>query len=154
MGRDGRFREDLYYRLDVQRVNVPPLRTRSEDVLLLVRHFTQELGGSLRLSSRAEKLLVGYSWPGNVRELENEVRRLLTVDARELSAQHLSAEIRLGRGVAQATAGLSGKTMAQVEREMVEVALRECGGNKSQAARQLGIPRSTLYGLLERYDLK
>jgi transcriptional regulator with PAS, ATPase and Fis domain len=151
---DNRFREDLYYRLDVLRINVPPLRKRPEDVLLLFDLFVREAGHDpLEFSPRARQLLTRYAWPGNVRELQNEARRLLTVTARQISSAHLSLEICEGRGVSQSSADTGGRTLGEVEAEMVAAALRECDGNKSQAARKLGIPRSTLYRLIERHEL-
>ncbi|MGE0711980.1 MAG: sigma 54-interacting transcriptional regulator [Planctomycetota bacterium] len=150
----GGFREDLFYRLDVLRIDVPPLRARQEDVPILIEHFGAQEGRPLALTPRALHLLVSYTWPGNVRELRNEVRRLCALGARELSAQQLSPEVREGRGVSQALGGLSGKTLAEVEREMVQGALASCQGNKAQAARQLGVPRSTLYSLIKRHGLE
>jgi transcriptional regulator with GAF, ATPase, and Fis domain len=152
---EGGFREDLFYRLDVLRVHVPPLRERSEDVPLLMRHFAQSEGvASLELTSTARDRLTAYTWPGNVRQLANEVRRLVSVQGlTRVTVQDLSPEVREGRGVARADGGLSGKTLPQVEREMLETALRACQGNKSRVARQLGIPRTSLYHLLERHGL-
>jgi len=150
---EGSFREDLYYRLDVLRVTVPALRERPEDILPLLTFFAEQSGARLDLSPRARELLTGYAWPGNVRELENEVRRLLALGNRRVSGQQLSAEVQEGRGVARAPDALAGKTLGQVEEQMVRAAMRECNGNKSRAARQLGLPRSTLYSLLERYGL-
>lgn len=151
---EGRFREDLYYRLDVLRINVPPLRQRAEDIPLLLDHFMEQAGQPpLRLSPKASKLLLSYSWPGNVRELFNEARRLATLGLPTISAPHLSTEIREGRGVSRAVGDLSGKTLGDIERQMVEAAIRDCKGNKSRAARQLGIPRTTLYHLLNRYGI-
>ncbi|MBL4850494.1 MAG: sigma-54-dependent Fis family transcriptional regulator [Planctomycetes bacterium] len=150
----GRFRPELFYRLDVLRIEVPSLRTRPEDIALLFDHLLQFTGRRVKLSSRAQRLLLGYSWPGNVRELDNEVRRLASFGQAQVSAQQLSAVIREGRGVARARPEVSGQTLEQVEQHMVEAAVRDCGGNKSRAARQLGIPRTTLYHLLKRYGLK
>ena len=155
--KEGSFREDLFYRLDVIRLELPPLRERLEDVPLLIEHFATREGTALRLTPRALRLLVSYAWPGNVRELANEVRRLSTIAARELSAQHLSEEIRTGHGLSSAAAGessLAGKTLAEVERELVRAALAACAGNKAQAARQLGVPRTTLYSLLKRHGFE
>ena len=114
---------------------------------------TRTVSRPLRLTPRALHLLVSYSWPGNVRELRNEVRRLCALDAREISAQQLSPEVRAGRGVSKATGNLAGKTLAEVERELVQSALEATDGNKAQAARQLGVPRSTLYSLIKRHGL-
>ncbi|MCA8924472.1 MAG: sigma-54-dependent Fis family transcriptional regulator [Planctomycetes bacterium] len=149
-------RPELYYRLDVHRIALPPLREHPEDIPLLVERFGSEHKGSaLRLSPRALELLRSYPWPGNVRQLENEARRLAALGGIKLSANHLSPEIRAGQGLGGGIpASYAGKTLADVEREMVTLALESCGGNKSRAARQLGIPRSTLYHLIERYGLE
>jgi transcriptional regulator with GAF, ATPase, and Fis domain len=150
---DGSFRRDLFYRLDVLRVTVPPLRLRTGDVPQLLRHFFVEEGAAPALTPRARRLLEAYAWPGNVRELRNEVQRLAGLGKAEVTAQDLSVEVREGRGVGAVSVDTSGRTLAEVERAMIEEALRACGGNKSQTARQLGIPRSSLYVLLERYGL-
>ncbi len=154
--RSGDFREDLYYRLDVLRINVPPLRKRPEDIPVLLAHFLvrETRGVPLEMTPKALELLVGYSWPGNVRELENEARRLSTLGLQRITARQLSDEVRQGRGLARAGGNYSGKTLKEVEREMVMAALRETGGNKARAARQLGIPKTSLYHLLERFDLR
>jgi transcriptional regulator with GAF, ATPase, and Fis domain len=149
------FRQDLYYRLDVLRISVPPLRQRPQDVVGLLKHFfLQARRPKLELSAKAVSLLESYAWPGNVRELRNEALRLTSLTAKSpLSAQHLSEKVREGRGVSRGPEGFSGKTLKEVEREMVESALRDCGGNKARTARQLGIPRPSLYHLLKRHGL-
>jgi serine/threonine-protein kinase PknK len=150
----GTLRADLYYRLDVLRILVPPLRQRREDVLLLFEDVVTRLGAPpLRFSDKARELVTGFAWPGNVRQLENEARRLVALGLREVTHVQLSPEVREGRGVARGPVVGSGKTLGDVERDMVEAALRDCKGNKSRAARQLGIPRSTLYHLIDRYGL-
>ena len=150
----GAFRQDLYYRLDVLRVVVPPLRERPGDLELLVEHFLEELPGATpRLSPQALRALMAYPWPGNVRELRNEVLRLTTLGVPTIEPEHLSPELLHGPGPAGAESGV-GKTLAELEREAIEAALRRCDGNKSMAARQLGIPRTTLYALLERHGLE
>jgi len=150
----GRFREDLFYRLDVLRLFVPALRERSEDVLESFHAFAAEVDPrKLTLTPRAQELLMSYPWPGNVRELRNEARRLAESPQRTVSAQQLSNAIQEGRGVSAARGTLSGKTLAEVEQAMIETAIKECRGNKSRAARQLGIPRTTLYHLIERYGI-
>jgi transcriptional regulator with GAF, ATPase, and Fis domain len=160
---EGLFREDLFYRLDVQRIAVPALRDRVGDLLHLATHFSEAASASpargqsprrLAFTDHALELLRSYVWPGNVRELENEVRRLTALDVDRISARQLSPEIREGRGVSRAKGDMSGKTLGEMERAMVEAALEEASGNKARAARQLGIPRSSLYSLLERYGLK
>ena len=150
----GAFRSDLYYCLDVLRVPVPSLRERPEDLELLIAHLTERAGGEpLTFSPAAAERLRAYSWPGNLRELENEVRRLAAHAGRQISSLQLSAEVREGRGVPRASGALGGKTLGDVTRAMVEAAIRDSGGNKSRAARQLGVPRTTLYHLLDRYGL-
>lgn len=151
------FREDLYYQLDAHRVIVPPLRQRPEDINLLLDHFTRRNSdqASLKLSPHALELLHAYAWPGNVRELESEVGRLLTLGRDTLPAKTLRPEIQKGQGVPRPINPMyAGLTLEGVERETVRAALANCKGNKSRTARQLGIPRSTLYHLLERHGLQ
>jgi transcriptional regulator with GAF, ATPase, and Fis domain len=150
----GQFREDLYYRLDVLRLHLPPLRQRPDDIPALLAHVLEaESAVPVEVTPKALELLTGYAWPGNVRELENEARRLAALGELRITARHLSPEISQGRGLARAAGTYSGKTLGEVEREMVAAALRETGGNKARAARQLGIPKTTLYHLIERYQL-
>ena len=150
----GQFREDLYYRLDVLRIAAPPLRQRPQDIPALLNHFLALGGGpNVEVTPKALELLVGYAWPGNVRELENEARRLATLGAEKLTVRDLSEEVREGRGLSRAGGTYSGKTLSEVEKEMVAAALRESGGNKARAARRLGIPKTTLYHLIDRYQL-
>jgi DNA-binding NtrC family response regulator len=151
----GTFRRDLYFQLDVMRLVVPPLRQRVEDLPLLLEAFdlqARDDGPTLRFSERAVKLLNAYTWPGNLRELKNEVLRLKARGEPRVSGKFLSDEIREGRGVA-APGNFAGMTLGDVEREMVRLAVDRCGGNKARAARQLGIPRSTLYHLIQRHGL-
>lgn len=152
----GEFRLDLYYRLDVLRLQVPPLSQRSEDIPALLAHFLRQESPRKKLdvSPKAVELLRGYAWPGNVRELENEARRLASLGTARLSNRHLSPEIREGRGLAGGKGTYTGKTLAEVEREMVVQALEASKGNKARAARALGIPKTTLYHLLDRYQLR
>ena len=138
------------------RVQVPPPRQRQKDIPLLCEHFARKAGGhpGWKLSDRAKQLLVDYAWPGNVRELENEVRRWVARGLCEVTATQLSDEIREGKGVARAQGDLSGRTLGDVERQLVEAAMKACAGNKSKAARQLGIPRTSLYHLIRRYEME
>jgi len=147
-------REDLFYRLDVMRIVVPPLRQRRADVPLLVDELVgRHAERAVEISPRAVELLSAYPWPGNVRELENEVRRLCALGKRRVSAQQLSPEVREGRGVSSGPGDLSGLTLGEVEERLVRTALADCDGNKARAARQLGVPRSTLYHMLDRYGI-
>jgi DNA-binding NtrC family response regulator len=144
----GRFREDLYYRLNVLPINVPPLRERPEDVLPLAQHFLAKFGSSShRFEPEAiEKLLV-HTWPGNVRELENVIERsVLLASSSTLSP----ADIRLDLAPARAAAAGApaflppNMTLDEYEQSILREALKRSNGNKSQAARLLGITRNAL----------
>ena len=151
--KEGRFREDLYYRLDVLRIALPPLRERREDVPALLREAFARAGRpDAELAPDALAALVAHRWPGNVRELENEVRRLVAREAGRIERGHLSSELRGGTPSGRVET-FQGKTIAQVEKEMVLGALKRANGNKTQAAKELGISRGTLYQLLERHGL-
>jgi serine/threonine-protein kinase PknK len=149
------FREDLYFQLDAHRIVTPPLRQHTEDLPLLIEHFTRQATdkASLKLSAHALEVLAAYSWPGNVRELKNEVGRLVALESASIPAKALSPEIQEGRGVSGGKIDYAGLTLEGVEREVIQAALAGCKGNKARAARQLGVPRSTLYHLLERHGL-
>ncbi|MDF1662314.1 MAG: sigma-54-dependent Fis family transcriptional regulator [Planctomycetota bacterium] len=147
---EGRFREDLYYRLDVLRLTVPPLRERSEDIPLLVDHICSNLGVTLTFANRTMDLLKAWSWPGNVRELENEIRRLSLDGSGRVPAKRLSPKI-LGP-TANKVSSNPGQ-IKDIERVMIEQALEAANGNKAKAARALGIPRTNLYRLIDEYGL-
>ena len=157
----GRFREDLYFRLNVLVMKLPPLRERSEDIPLLVDHFLAKHGemfgkGGVRLSDDALRTLVGYPWPGNVRELENCIERgLLLCEGDLLDVASLPENLR-GKGAGGANIGippdsLSIKKAEEImERELIRRALEKTGGNRTHAARLLEIShRSLLYKLKE-----
>jgi DNA-binding NtrC family response regulator len=156
--RNGEFREDLYYRLNVIQVQIPPLRARTEDILPLAEHFlarsAARAGKSLRgFHEAANKILLGHHWPGNVRELENVVERAVALcDRTIIGAEDLPPALRerknpdrLGTAVAQ------GLTLDQLEREYIERVLQAEGGNKTRAAQRLGLDRKTLYRKLDEY---
>lgn len=153
---EGVFRQDLYYRLDVLRVVVPPLRERLEDLELLIEHFLEALPEPTpTLSAPALRALRSYPWPGNVRELRNEVLRLTTLGVATIEPGHLSlGQPSPGRPAPAGPEFGAGQTLAELERQAIEAALRRCEGNKSRAARELGIPRTTLYALIERHGLE
>jgi Nif-specific regulatory protein len=160
---EGRFREDLFYRLKVFPIRVPPLRERSEDVPLLAAHFLrkycQDFGRAVTgFSQQAMEMLQAYKWPGNVRELENEVQRLvIQVDDEEfVQPEHLSPKIRQSEGVIERmhpTKGTLREMMDQVEKRMLIEALKEHGNNKSQTAKTLGITREGLHKKLKGFGL-
>ncbi|WP_242371727.1 sigma-54 interaction domain-containing protein [Anaeromyxobacter sp. SG26] len=146
---EGRFREDLYYRLKVLVLRLPPLRERREDVLPLARQFlSAERRPPAGLAPDAERLLLAYAWPGNVRELQN-VMRHAAVLARggEIRPEHLPEELLRPAARAEPPA----RTLAEVEREHVLRVLEAFGGSQVEAARALGIGRNTLWRKLRAY---
>jgi Nif-specific regulatory protein len=157
----GRFREDLYYRLNVFTVHLPPLRERGDDVLLLADHFARSLGarmgkGEPGLSRDARDALLAHTWPGNIRELQNAIERALIVsDGGLLTAAQLGITPRTPP--APPTADDHGpathQSLAGWERQIVVDALKTARGNKSRAARVLGLTRSQLYTRLKRFGL-
>ena len=148
----GLFREDLFYRLNVITISIPPLRERGDDIILLAHHFmTQfaaELGRpSLRFSDKALQSLRSYNWPGNVRELENVIQRLVVMtDGDLIEAPDLP---KLCRFSALRKAGFT-RTLAEVEAEYISNVLAEVDGNKTRAAEILGIDRKTLREKLKK----
>jgi two-component system response regulator HydG len=149
----GTFRPDLYYRLKVFAIDLPPLRERREDIPLLADHFVKKFAAAMnrpapKLSAGAVDLLLGYHWPGNVRELENAVERALVI-GRESEVQPADFPFQL-----QPSAPAAGHTLEEVERAHIERVLQEAEGNLSRAARILDIDRTTLYNKLRRYGLK
>ena len=160
---EGRFREDLYYRLKVFPLRVPPLRERREDIPLIATHFLTrfalEFGKpSGGFSQQAMELLQGYDWPGNVRELQNEVQRLvIQVDAGGfVTPEMLSPRVRQVEGMIERvrpTKGTLKEMMDQVERWLLIEALREHGNNKTAAAKSLGITREGLHKKLRAFGL-
>ncbi len=140
--RDGRFREDLYYRLNVIDIAVPPLAERGADILPLARHF---LGLGLILSEDAAAALQAHDWPGNVRELRNSIERAKLLARDKVSAADLNLP-SAPRSAVRETEHLS--------REVLEATLREAGGNISRAAQSLGLSRQALYRRMERFNLR
>ncbi len=160
---DGRFREDLYYRLKVFPIRVPPLRERREDIPLLATHFLQrfstEMGkAAAGFSQQAMELFQSYDWPGNVRELQNEVQRLvIQIDQGGfVTPELLSPRLRQVEGVVERvrpTKGTLKEMMDQLERWLLIEALREHQNNKTAAARVLGITREGLHKKLRSFGL-
>jgi DNA-binding phage protein len=152
--RSNRFRPDLWYRLNMVQIQIPPLRERREDILLLARRFlldfASEYGkGVHKISRRAESALLGYSWPGNVRELENVIGRgCMLTRTRMLDLDDLPEEVRNQSVPAAAPA----TTMEEAEKQAIIHALGEAR-NKALVARKLGISRARLYRLMEKYGL-
>jgi DNA-binding NtrC family response regulator len=157
--RRGHFRGDLFYRLNVINIRIPPLRERREDVPLLARHFLRcsslELGKEIEdLSDGALKVLIDHDWPGNVRELENTVERaVITCAGGTLDAEELSF-LAIGERSPSDWRPPSHLSLREVEREVIAATLARTRGNVKEAARVLGIDRSTLYEKLRRYGIE
>jgi len=162
----GAFREDLYYRLNVFRVHLPPLRERGEDVFLLAEHFVCKLGGRMGkgevgLSRDAREALLAHPWPGNIRELQNAIERALIMsDGGLITAAQLGVHPRAERAATSSHPGEvpSGPTitespLAEIEKRLVLDALSKAKGNKSRAAKRLGITRSQLYTRMKRFGI-
>ena len=152
----GRFRQDLYYRLNVVTIDMPPLRQRKEDIPQLARYFLQRYAERNRkavqgFTPQAMDLLIHYAWPGNIRELENAVERAVVLLTGEyISERELPLAIT-GTSVSDAPHGEDSiQPLVEVEKEAILVALEKTGGNKTEAARQLGITRKTLLAKLSR----
>ncbi|MGC8491347.1 MAG: sigma 54-interacting transcriptional regulator [Syntrophobacteraceae bacterium] len=152
----GDFREDLYYRLNVIPIYLPPLRQRRNDIPLLARHFLGHFAGGKGkkiegFSPDAMRLLVDYSWPGNVRELQNSIEHAAVLaKGRRIEADHLPAVLHRAY-----TAAATPKTPTLLEQEasLLKEVMQECGWNKKEAAKRLGISRSTLYEKLRKYGI-
>ena len=155
MIKKGTFREDLYYRLNVINITLPPLRERKEDIAALARHFLQQYAKKLDksitdLTSDALELLAGYHWPGNVRELENVVERAVILcesdllGAEDLSVPTPAVIAELG----------TNPSLEEMEKNYILRVLRETNGNQSKASQLLGIDRKTLYLKLKKYGIQ
>jgi Nif-specific regulatory protein len=160
---EGRFREDLYYRLNVVPISIPPLRDRKEDIPFLAIHFVDRLSKDLassatQISAAALDRLLSHSWPGNVRELENTIERSLVLASGEI-LQPADIRIEAPRNVSafgsqQAPLLPEGETLEHWEQMMIREALRRANGNKSQAARILGLTRNALRYRLSQMGLE
>jgi len=157
--KEKRFRRDLFYRLNVIPLVMPPLRQRPDELLPLARDFLEEFNVSMDKRAtgfhpEAEKLLLAYPWPGNVRELRNVVERaLLLADGPMIHPRHLPENLRRCAAPPSLPVGGGSLSLAAVEREHVVRVLRMCGGNRSRAAGHLGIHRSTLIEKIKKYGL-
>ena len=161
---EGRFREDLYYRLNVLQINVPPLRERRDDILLLVEHFIERnnrrLGTQIRdLDPRARKLLLDYPWPGNVRELENTIERAVVLaDADMLTVADLPERMRepadpVASSLANGELSIK-KTARFMEETLIRRALEKTGGNRTAAAKLLEISHRALLYKIKDYGIQ
>jgi two-component system response regulator HydG len=154
--KDGTFREDLFYRLNVVLIQMPPLRERKSDIPLLVHHFLERYNARLRrnirgISPEALDLLVRHDWPGNVRELENTMERLVVLS----TGPYLEpADLAFAGTILQPSADSTAVSLKDLERNHILHTLQRCDGHKSEAARALGIDRKTLREKLKRYNIE
>ena len=163
-----RFREDLYFRLNVITIEVPPLRARAEDIPLLAAHFMERFAARNRkplkgFSPQAMDVLLRYAWPGNVRELENAVERAVILSTGDLITERElplaltdehAPQVSAVESAAESTGSLAGLPLEEVERRAIVETLRDAEDNKSEAARRLGITRATLHNKLKKYGLE
>lgn len=163
----GTFRTDLYYRLKVINIHIPPLRERPEDILAITNHFIQKFNDEfgknfLGLDSEVEALFLSYPWPGNVRELRNVIERVLILENDEfIRLKHLPSEMLLGgvNGIPIVNKGLQlclpkeGFPLEEIEKIVIEKALQYCNGNQSKAAELLHITRDTIRYKMKKYGL-
>ncbi len=157
----GDFREDLYYRIKLVPIYMPPLRERKQDISLLIRYFIQEANREFKrnvrgISEEAQDLLMAYDWPGNVRELKNVIERAVILgDGEEILVKHLPREI--AREAHNAEVGFKlppkGVSLAGLERDFIEQALERTGGNQVRAAKLLDISRHALRHRMKKYGL-
>jgi DNA-binding NtrC family response regulator len=150
--KDGLFREDLFYRLNVIPIHIPPLRERRDDIMPLARHFVLDANTRFHKSIKgftpeAERLMVGYQWPGNVRELRNLIERLVILGSSDfIEPQHLPVQFatQVRQAVVTEQTGDELRTLAEVERAYIAQIMQRVESNKSKAAKILGISRQTL----------
>ena len=169
MVKDGLFREDLYFRLNVLPIEVPPLRDRPQDIAVLARDFLGKCAAHSGeavpdLEASALERLLRYPWPGNIRELENAVARAFTL--RQESGVLRTGDFQLERGAVsrlaldtlegkpgEGRASLAGRALADIERQALVETLEACGGNKSEAARSLGIAEKSVYNKIKKFGI-
>jgi DNA-binding NtrC family response regulator len=162
--RQGRFREDLYYRLNVVTLQLPPLRERRQDIPLLMDHFLRELAarhgrGPVAVDPEAQRRLLGYEWPGNIRELQNVLERaMLLAEQDVIGPEHLPSEVHPHAPgtmpeVLPAIEPDPLRSLESVERDHVLRVLAACGGNREETSRVLGISRRTLSRMIQRWNL-
>lgn len=162
MVKDGRFREDLYYRLNVIPINVPPLRQRRDDIQVLKSYFLQKHGANaarpMKFSAEADRLILNYSWPGNVRQLESAIERaLLLAEGDEITAEDLPVEIRQTAQI-EGTGGFKlppeGLSFEELERSLIIQAMEQTGWNITRAAKLLGLSFRTMQYRLDKFGIK
>jgi len=159
LSQTGKFREDLYYRLSVIPITIPPLRDRSGDVPILINHFLKKYSRSknFKIDSEVFDILDHYSWPGNIRELENLVQRLVTLTKGELiTSSDLPGHIRSSEANLNPLSlkiPADGLSLHEVEEKLIRETLQKANGNQSKAARLLKIPRHVLLYRLKKLGI-
>jgi len=154
--REGKFREDLYYRLKVVTIEMPPLRDRLEDLPLLVQSFLAEFASAQgrkppEITPAAMELIYDYSWPGNVRELRNCLESMVVLDKDgRIDVEDIPRYVRQA-GEAESASGVAGVSLEEGEKERIRKALAMCEGNREKAAKMLGIGERTLYRKIKRF---
>lgn len=162
--KEGSFRQDLYFRINVFEINLPPLKERMEDLSALAWHFLKKSalceGRSVEgFSPEVLERLMSYEWPGNIRELENVIQRAVILsDGPNIKVEHLPFHLRGTSGggseeLALMSTGPSGQTLSEWERRIIKITLARCGNNKSRTARMLGISRKVLYSKMQRHGI-
>ena len=155
----GQFREDLYYRISVMPIELPPLRERKEDIPVLARHFLERFNHEhdcfiQEFSPGAAERLVQYPWPGNVRELRNTIERaVIQTPGTIIQESHLGLWKQVPRDCGEWVLSLEAPTIREAERALIEQVLHRSNWNISRSARLLGINRSTLYHKLREYEI-
>ncbi|RME62986.1 MAG: sigma-54-dependent Fis family transcriptional regulator, partial [Nitrospirae bacterium] len=168
MVREGRFREDLYWRLNIFPVKVPPLRQRKEDIPVLVQHFIDKYsedigGGPYKLTTEAMKVLMAHNWPGNVRELENTIHRAMLLSSngliteKEIHLAGIDGQRKIPKTLEElkeAKRALKKLAEEELERAFVMQALEEAGWNVTRAAENVGMQRTNFHALMRKYGIK
>jgi two-component system response regulator HydG len=160
----GKFRQDLYHRLKVVSIKLPPLRERRDDIPLLIEHFLRSLSAShgkpvVAMTPAVRKVLTAYSWPGNVRELKNTIESMVVIDADgRLDLDDLTEDLQSSTVVgasngATGTDSLVGRSIEEIEKHYIAETLKLTNGNREEAAKLLGIGERTLYRKLKEYQL-
>ncbi len=157
--KEGRFREDLFFRLNVIQITLPPLRRRVEDIPLLIHHFVKQVCEEngrpiIDVTPRAMAAFQNYAWPGNVREVRNVIESIIVMSrSKEIGLKDLPDRIANDTSGAQTITLQAGASLKDAERELIRLTLVSCGGNRAEAARILGIGRKTLYRKIDDYGL-
>ncbi len=157
--KENKFREDLFYRLSVFPITIPPLRQRKEDIPLLVEHFLKKLKSNKKISESALEKLKNYDWPGNIRELENTIERANIIATLKIEPEHILLPSQTEKTIAFSIDSMDLKSAANygramAEAELIKKTLEQAGGNKSEAARRLRVSYKTLLNRIARYRQK